>query len=129
MNCNADEEERRNREISRNIDRQIKLEKNKRQNVSNNNQEGHSLTLVFWKDPVYNLLLLGTGEAGKTTFVKQMRISNGRDFSPEEKRFYRINLIKNVVDSIKQLIEGVELLKFDYDVKLTTLITAEVLSF
>ena len=33
MNCNADEEERRNREISRNIDRQIKIEKNKRENV------------------------------------------------------------------------------------------------
>lgn len=98
MNCNADEEQRRNREISRNIDRQIKIEKNKREN-----------------EPLYNLLLLGTGEAGKTTFVKQMRISNGREFSPEEKRFYRINLIKNVVDSIKQLIEGVELLKFEYD--------------
>ena len=47
-----------------------------------------------------------------------MRISNGREFSPEEKRFYRINLIQNVVDSIKQLIDGVELLKFEYDVKL-----------
>ena len=34
MNCNADEEQRRNREISRNIDRQIKIEKNKRENVS-----------------------------------------------------------------------------------------------
>ena len=33
MNCNADEEERRNREISRNIDRQIKIEKSKRENV------------------------------------------------------------------------------------------------
>ena len=84
-----------------------------------------SLTLLLWQDPVYNLLLLGTGEAGKTTFVKQMRISNGRDFSPEEKRFYRINLITNVVDSIKQLIEGVELLDFQYDVKLKTLIKAE----
>ena len=34
MNCNADEEQRRNKEISRNIDRQIKIEKNKRENVS-----------------------------------------------------------------------------------------------
>ena len=121
MNCNADEEQRRNREISRNIDRQIKIEKNKRENVSNNTtlpQSPRASHYCFWKEPVYNLLLLGTGEAGKTTFVKQMRISNGRDFSPDEKRFYRINLIKNVVDSIKTLVEGVELLKFDYDVKL-----------
>merc|ERR1712156_1045355 len=80
------------------IDKMIEIEKNKRK-----------------KEPVYNLLLLGAGEAGKSTFVKQMRISNGREFIPEEKRFYRINLIKNVVDSIKQLIEGVELLNFQYD--------------
>ena len=33
MNCNANEEDRRNREISRNIDRQIRIEKNKRENV------------------------------------------------------------------------------------------------
>ena len=33
MNCNTNEEERRNREISRNIDRQIKIEKSKRENV------------------------------------------------------------------------------------------------
>ena len=33
MNCNVDEEQRRNREISKNIDRQIKLEKNKREKV------------------------------------------------------------------------------------------------
>ena len=78
--------------------------------------------LSLCQEPVYNLLLLGTGEAGKTTFVKLMRISNGREFTPEEKRFYRINLIKNVVESIKHLIEGVELLKLQYDVKLEILI-------
>ena len=78
------------------------------------------------QEPVYNLLLLGTGEAGKTTFVKQMRISNGREFTPEEKRFYRINLIKNVVESIKHLIEGVELLKLQYDVKLEILIKSVI---
>ena len=66
---------------------------------------------------MYNLLLLGTGEAGKTTFVKQMRISNGINFTAEDKLVYKINLIQNVVDSIKVLIEGVELMKFQYEVK------------
>lgn len=98
MDCYLDPEEIQRREISREIDREIKKDKHKRQN-----------------DPLYNLLLLGTGEAGKTTFVKQMRISNGKPFDDEEKRFYRINLIQNVVDSIKRLIDGVELMKFQYD--------------
>ena len=66
---------------------------------------------------MYNLLLLGTGEAGRTTFVKQMRISNGINFTAEDKLVYKINLIQNVVDSIKVLIEGVELMKFQYEVK------------
>ena len=68
MNCNADEEERRNREISRNIDRQIKLEKNKRQNVSNNNQEGHSLTLVFLKGPSLQSAVAGNRGGGQDHF-------------------------------------------------------------
>ena len=116
MDCYVDPEERKKREIDREISRAIKLEKIQRKNV----RTGKLLSLVpqyLLQEPIYNLLLLGTGEAGKTTFVKQMRISNGKAFTAEERRFYRINLIQNVVDSIKLLIGGVELMEFQYDVK------------
>ena len=33
MNCNVDEEQRRNREISKTIDKMIEIEKNKRKKV------------------------------------------------------------------------------------------------
>ena len=116
MDCYVDPEERKKREIDREISRAIKLEKIQRKNV----RTGMLRSLVpqyLLQEPIYNLLLLGTGEAGKTTFVKQMRISNGKAFTAEERRFYRINLIQNVVDSIKLLIGGVELMEFQYDVK------------
>ena len=35
------------------------------------------------------LLLLGAGESGKSTFVKQMRIINHVDFTPAERSEYR----------------------------------------
>ena len=126
MDCYVDPEERKKREIDREISRAIKLEKIQRKNV----RTGKLRSLVpqyLLQEPIYNLLLLGTGEAGKTTFVKQMRISNGKAFTAEERRFYRINLIQNVVDSIKLLIGGVELMEFQYDVK--QLINDDEISF
>ena len=126
MDCYVDPEERKKREIDREISRAIKLEKIQRKNV----RTGKLRSLVpqyLLQEPIYNLLLLGTGEAGKTTFVKQMRISNGKAFTAEERRFYRINLIQNVVDSIKLLIGGVELMEFQYDVK--QLINDQEISF
>ena len=116
LNCVRDEEARRNNEISRQIDQELRQEKKRRENVRLT--EVCYLTLNSAEQaPVYNLLLLGTGEAGKTTFVKQMRISNGNNFTAEDKLGYKINLINNVVDSIKVLIEGVELMEFQYEVK------------
>ena len=116
MDCYVDPEERKKREIDREISRAIKLEKIQRKNVRTGKLRSF-VPQYLLQEPIYNLLLLGTGEAGKTTFVKQMRISNGKAFTAEERRFYRINLIQNVVDSIKLLIGGVELMEFQYDVK------------
>lgn len=116
MDCYVDPEERKKREIDREISRAIKLEKIQRKNVRTGKLRSF-VPQCLLQEPIYNLLLLGTGEAGKTTFVKQMRISNGKAFTAEERRFYRINLIQNVVDSIKLLIGGVELMEFQYDVK------------
>ena len=116
MDCYVDPEERKKREIDREISRAIKLEKIQRKNVRTGKLRSFVAQCLL-QEPIYNLLLLGTGEAGKTTFVKQMRISNGKAFTAEERRFYRINLIQNVVDSIKLLIGGVELMEFQYDVK------------
>ena len=50
-----------------------------------------------------NVLLLGTGEAGKSTFVKQMKLINAGGFTDEDKAKYRIELVENVIDSVVTL--------------------------
>jgi len=86
-----DEEKKRDREISRNLKRDF------RQNAN-----------------IAKLLLLGTGESGKSTIVKQMKIIHGTQNSEkegltEEERDAQIPVIKNnVLDSIEALIEAAE---------------------
>ena len=62
------------------------------------------------------MLLLGTGEAGKSTFVKQMKILYGIGFTDEEKNTFRVDILNNVVDGIKTLIDGMDKLSIPYEV-------------
>ena len=60
--------------------------------------------------------MLGTGESGKSTFVKQMKILQEMSFTEQELHDFRVDLINNVVDCIKLLIEGMETLDIEYEV-------------
>lgn len=63
----------------------------------------------------FKLLLLGTGESGKSTFVKQMRIIHGCGYSDED-RFQHVPLIcRNVFNIIQSLIGAMEALDISYD--------------
>jgi len=52
------------------------------------------------------LLLLGTGESGKSTFIKQMKIIHGNGFGPEEKRNGMKYIYQNILTSIQNLIRA-----------------------
>ncbi|KAH9526532.1 hypothetical protein DERF_000609 [Dermatophagoides farinae] len=59
---------------------------------------------------VINMLLLGAGESGKTTIIKQMKILHIKGFSHEE-RLKKLQEIKqNVFESIKELTSNMEYL-------------------
>ena len=47
------------------------------------------------------LLLLGAGESGKSTFLKQMRIIHGYRFAPDELNEYKITIFRNVIMGMK----------------------------
>ncbi|KAJ6610862.1 G-protein alpha subunit [Mycena sp. CBHHK59/15] len=49
------------------------------------------------------ILLLGSGESGKSTIVKQMKIIHQAGFSPAERAEYRTIIYKNVLDSARTL--------------------------
>ena len=52
----------------------------------------------------YKLLLLGSGESGKTTIVKQMKIIHQNGFTPNELLMYRLTVIKNLIDSAQAVV-------------------------
>ncbi|KAJ7079393.1 heterotrimeric G-protein alpha subunit, GPA3-like protein [Mycena belliarum] len=53
----------------------------------------------------YKILLLGSGEAGKSTILKQMKIIYQDGFSPEELAAYIPTIHKNVFDSIHAILK------------------------
>ncbi|KAF7666470.1 hypothetical protein LDENG_00106620 [Lucifuga dentata] len=62
----------------------------------------------------YKLLLLGTGESGKSTFIKQMRIIHGRGYSEEEKRTFARLVYQNIFTAMQAMIQAMNILQIPY---------------
>ncbi|XP_058138251.1 guanine nucleotide-binding protein subunit alpha-11 [Dasypus novemcinctus] len=60
------------------------------------------------------LLLLGTGESGKSTFIKQMRIIHGAGYSEEDKRGFTKLVYQNVFTAMQAMVRAMETLKILY---------------
>uniref|UniRef100_H2MSJ6 G protein subunit alpha 13 n=1 Tax=Oryzias latipes TaxID=8090 RepID=H2MSJ6_ORYLA len=65
------------------------------------------------KDKTYvkrlvKILLLGAGESGKSTFLKQMRIIHGQDFDQRAKEEFRATIFSNVIKGIRVLVDARE---------------------
>ncbi|XP_048039040.1 guanine nucleotide-binding protein subunit alpha-11-like [Megalobrama amblycephala] len=60
------------------------------------------------------LLLLGTKESGKTTFMKQMRIFHGNGFSEDERRSYTKLVFQNIFQAMSAITEAMSTLKIPY---------------
>ena len=54
------------------------------------------------------ILLLGTGESGKSTFLKQMRIVHADGFSTIERLNFRSDVYVNILRSMKVLVGALE---------------------
>ena len=90
-NCQAQELE--SKQISESIDKQIRLD-------SNAAREKNTI----------KLLLLGTGEGGKSTIVKQMKIINMGGYSHEERLQFKTIIYLNIYYSAKCLLQALETL-------------------
>lgn len=60
------------------------------------------------------LLLLGAGESGKSTIVKQMKIIHETGYSPEECEQYRPVVYSNTIQSLMAIIRAMGQLKIDF---------------
>ncbi len=52
------------------------------------------------------ILLLGAGESGKSTFIKQMRIIHGEDYSEQDRLEFRAIIYHNIMKGCKILVEA-----------------------
>lgn len=85
--CITNDEEKEALRRSKLIDRQLQQEKkNLRQEIK--------------------ILLLGAGESGKSTFIKQMRIIHGEDFSESDRLEFRPIIYHNILKGCKILVEA-----------------------
>lgn len=96
VGCCWNEEAKIERKINQKIERQLRKDKrNARRKLK--------------------LLLLGTGESGKSTFIKQMRIIHECGYSDDEKRSF-INIIyQNVFMAMQSIIKAMDSLKINYE--------------
>uniref|UniRef100_A0A4W3HFR5 Guanine nucleotide-binding protein subunit alpha n=1 Tax=Callorhinchus milii TaxID=7868 RepID=A0A4W3HFR5_CALMI len=60
------------------------------------------------------LLLLGTGESGKSTFIKQMRIIHGSGYSDEDKRGFTKLVYQNIFTAMQSMIRAADTLKIQF---------------
>lgn len=68
------------------------------------------LILIFWFTCVFS----GTGESGKSTFIKQMRIIHGSGYSDEDKRGFIKLVYQNIFMAMQSMIKAMDLLKIQY---------------
>uniref|UniRef100_A0A8C1VVY6 Guanine nucleotide-binding protein subunit alpha n=1 Tax=Cyprinus carpio TaxID=7962 RepID=A0A8C1VVY6_CYPCA len=93
--CCLSGEDRESLRIHKEIERQLKLDKR------DSSQQ-------------LKLLLLGTGESGKSTFIKQMRIIHGRGYTEEDRRAYAKLVFQNIFASIHNLVQAMEHLNMPF---------------
>ena len=59
-------------------------------------------------------ITIGTGESGKSTFIKQMRIIHGTGYSEEDKRSFVKLVYQNIFMAMHSMIRAMDTLKIQY---------------
>ena len=94
--CWSDQKEREIRRINSDIERQIKKDRREAKKQ-------------------YKVLLLGTGESGKSTFIRHMRIIHGEGFGQKELEASRDIIVSNLVTCVYLVLAQMELAKVEKD--------------
>ncbi|KAM9262008.1 LOW QUALITY PROTEIN: guanine nucleotide-binding protein subunit alpha-14-like [Morus bassanus] len=63
------------------------------------------------------LLLLGTGESGKSTFIKQMRIIHGSGYTEEDRKGFTKLVYQNIFTAMQAMIRAMDTFKIQYTSK------------
>lgn len=64
---------------------------------------------------VFFLFYTGTGEAGKSTFIKQMRIIHGQGYTENDRKKFTVLVYRNIYTAAQVLINAMETLQIPYE--------------
>ena len=102
---------------SKEIDAQIRAEKRAQRNQVKllllGSQIASSLSRSSKGAPVG--VLLGSGESGKSTFVKQLRIIKGKGYNEADCREFRTPVYENVLASMEAMLAAMERLGIEFE--------------
>ncbi|KAI9345205.1 guanine nucleotide binding protein, alpha subunit [Obelidium mucronatum] len=59
------------------------------------------------------LILLGSGDSGKSTVLKQLKILRGGGFTDAERHAFKLRVWNNIIDSMKMLVSALDTLEID----------------
>lgn len=93
--CFLTDEQRLQKNKSKLIDRDLALEKRRLRRTQ-------------------KIVLLGVGESGKSTFLKQIQIIHGKGFDDEAKRDFRTKIYENIINGLSGLANGKRELKLPW---------------
>lgn len=91
-----------------------------RSRTDSEERRSHEIDALLRRDEkamkkVIKLLLLGAGESGKSTILKQMRLIYTKEgFSKQEKEEWRCIIFNNVLDSLRIIVNAMEEFKFAF---------------
>ncbi|KAG8901759.1 Guanine nucleotide-binding protein alpha-2 subunit [Tulasnella sp. 408] len=75
------------------------------------------------------ILLLGSGESGKSTIVKQMKIIHQNGYTPDELAVFRLVVYKNLVDSAKDIVLAMKKIGVDCVEGINRTFAAQILEY
>jgi guanine nucleotide-binding protein subunit alpha len=105
-NCLSPVYENENRKANRQIEKQLQMEKRRQAKIVR--------VLLLGKFRTRRIII-GAGESGKSTIMKQMKIMYTGGFSSVELLQYKPDILNNVVEAIQQVINALK--KHEYAVE------------
>ncbi|KAI8877113.1 guanine nucleotide binding protein, alpha subunit [Backusella circina FSU 941] len=75
------------------------------------------------------ILLLGSGESGKSTIVKQMKIIHQSGYSTDELLSWKLTVYKNIIESIQALVTAIGKYEYKYEALEDETILEQIMSY
>ena len=89
-------------------------------NIKNTQGTRSTKNLVPGSKPEYKMLLLGSGESGKSTILKQIKIIHQNGFSKRELYDYKPFVFKNICECAEAIIKALREFKMDGNLETIT---------